>query len=147
MLVSMSFIIFRIVSPIISAKLLHIPFKEVLKNLSALKMFFIMVVLTRLALINVPCTVGEDLGQQVLSSRQWIEGESIGPNMLASPERGDLSVNEQNWMVRPPGGAWLPLPGLLLGFSLGNSLHISLFILSVAFGAGWLKLAHILSLP
>lgn len=147
MLVSMSFIIFRFVSPIISAKLLHIPFKEVLKNLSALKMFFIMVVLTRLALINVPCTVGEDLGQQVLSSRQWIEGESIGPNMLASPERGDLSVNEQNWMVRPPGGAWLPLPGLLLGFSLGNSLHISLFILSVAFGAGWLKLAHILSLP
>jgi hypothetical protein len=147
MLLSMSFIIFRFVSPIISAKLLHIPFKEVLKNLSALKMFFILVVLTRLALINVPCTVGEDLGQQVLSSRQWIEGESIAPNMLASPERGNLSVNEQNWMVRPPGGAWLPLPGLLLGFSLGNSLHISLFILSVAFGAGWLKLAHTLSLP
>ena len=40
-----------------------------------------------------------------------------------------------------------PLPGLLLGFSLGNSIHLSLYILSLAAGAGWLKLAQVLDLP
>jgi len=147
LLLTASFLTLRFISPIISSKLDDIPVKEELKNLSALKMFFILVILSRLALINVPCTVGEDMAQQVLSSKQWIEGVSIAPNMLSYPDSTNLSANESDWIVRPPGGAWIPLPWLLLGFSLGNSIHISLFILSIAFGAGWLKLAHYLSLP
>jgi hypothetical protein len=147
LLLTASFITLRFISPIISAKLDHIPYKEGLKNLSPFKIFFILVILFRMALINVPCSVGEDLAQQVLSTRQWIEGESIAPNILTSPKSTNLSANESDWIVRPPGAAWIPLPGLLLGFSLGNSIHVTLFSLSIAFGAGWLKLARTLSLP
>jgi hypothetical protein len=147
LLLSVGFLILRFISPIISAKLDHIPFKDGLKNLSPLKIFFVLVILLRMALINTPCSVGEDMAQQVLSSKQWIEEVSIAPNVLSSPDSTNLSANESDWIVRPPGGAWIPLPWLLLGFSLGNSIHISLFILSIAFGTGWLKLARTLSLP
>ena len=147
LLLSVGFLTLRFISPIISAKLDHIPFKDGFKNLSPLKIFFVLVILFRMALINNPCSVGEDMAQQVLSSKQWIEGVSIAPNMLSSPDSTNLSANESDWIVRPPGGAWIPLPWLLLGFSLGNSIHISLFILSIAFGTGWLKLARTLSLP
>ena len=87
------------------------------------------------------------MAQQVLSCKQWIEGISIAPNVLSSPDSTNISANKSDWIVRPPGGAWIPLPWLLLGFSLGNSIHISLFVLSIAFGTGWLKLASTLSLP
>lgn len=147
LLLSVGFLTLRLISPIISAKLDHIPFKEGYKHLSPLKIFFALVILLRMTLINTPSSVGEDMGQQVLSSKQWIEGVSIAPNMLSSPDSTNLSTNESDWIVRPPGGAWIPLPWLLLGVSLGNSIHISLFILSIAFGTGWLKLARTLSLP
>tara|TARA_B100000989_G_C19511826_1_gene459474 strand:+ start:55 stop:1971 length:1917 start_codon:yes stop_codon:yes gene_type:complete len=146
-LLTASFIILRFISPIISAKLDHIPFGDSLKNISALKIFFILLILTRLALINAPCSVGEDVAQQVLTTRQWVEGESSSPNFLSSPQHEDLSSIESNWILRPPGASWIPLPGLLLGLSVGHSIHISLFILSIAFGTGWLKLARTLSLP
>ena len=141
------FFTLRFISPIISAKLSYISFNDGLKNLSPLKIFFVLVILFRITLINTPCSVGEDMAQQVVSSRQWIEGESSAPNMLSLPNSTNLSVNESSWIVRPPGGAWIPLPGLLSGFSLGNSIHISLLILSIAFGTGWLRLARSLSLP
>jgi hypothetical protein len=147
LLLSVGFLTLRFISPIISVKLRNIPFKEGLKNLSPFKIFFALVIIFRISLINIPCSVGEDLAQQVLSSKQCIEGISIAPNMLSSPVHTDLAANKSSWIVRPPGGAWIPLPGLLLGFSLGNSIHLSIFILSFAFGAGWLKLARILSLP
>ena len=137
----------RFISPIIASKLNEIPFKDELTNFSSFKTFFALAVLFRITLITTPCSVGEDIAPQVLSSKQWIEGVSIAPNVHASPKRTDLSLNEQNWMLRPPGGAWIPLPGLLLGFSLGNSIHLSLFVLSIAAGAGWLKLAQVLDLP
>ena len=146
LLLSVGFLTLRFISPIISAKLSYIPFKDGLKNLSPLKVFFVLVILFRISLINTPCSIGEDIAQQMLSSKQWIEGVSIAPNMLFSPNRTNLSTDELSWIVRPPGGAWIPLPGLLLGFSIGNSVHISLFILSIAFGTGWLRLARALSL-
>ena len=143
----MGFLILRFISPIIATKLNEIPFKDKLTNLSSFKIFFALAVLFRIILISAPCSVGEDITPQVLSCKQWIEGGSIAPNMLATPERTDLTFDQQNWMLRPPGGAWIPLPGLLLGFSLGNSIHLSLFVLSLAAGAGWLKLAQVLDLP
>lgn len=146
-LLSVGFFTLRFISPIISAKLSYISFKDGLKNLSPLKIFIVLTILFRISLSNTPCSVGEDIAQQILSCKQWIEGVTIVPNMLSSPFYQNLSANESDWIVRPPGGAWIPLPWLLLGFSLGNSIHISLFILSIAFGTGWLKLARTLSLP
>ena len=121
----MGFLILRFISPIIATKLNEIPFKDKLTNLSSFKIFFALAVLFRIILISAPCSVGEDITPQVLSCKQWIEGGSIAPNMLATPERTDLTFDQQNWMLRPPGGAWIPLPGLLLGFSLGNSIQLS----------------------
>ena len=118
-----------------------------MKNLSPLKIFFVLVVIFRISLINIPSSVGQDMAQQVLSGRQWIEGVSNVPNMVSSPDLTNLSTNKSIWIVRPPVGAWIPLPGLLLGFSLGHSIQLTLFILSIAFGTGWLKLARLLSLP
>ena len=136
----------RFISPIIASKLNEIPFKDELTNLSSFKTFFALAVLFRITLITTPCSVGEDIAPQVLSSKQWIEGESIAPNVHASPKRTDLSLNEQNWMLRPPGGAWIPLPGLLLGFSLGNSIHLSLFVLALLLER-MVKMAQVLDLP
>ncbi|MEC8044658.1 MAG: hypothetical protein VX130_08710, partial [Verrucomicrobiota bacterium] len=147
LLLTGSFLTLRFISPIISSKLDDIPVKERLKNLSPLKIFFFLHIIFRISLINIPCSVGEDMTQQMLSSKQWLDGISIAPNVLSSPDSTNISANKSDWIVRPPGGAWIPLPWLLLGFSLGNSIHISLFVLSIAFGTGWLKLASTLSLP
>jgi hypothetical protein len=135
------------VSPVISEKLHQMPLKRRLKNLSPLKIFIFLAIFFRITLLNIPCSVGEDMASQMLSCKQWIEGLVIAPNMLSSPFYQNLSANESDWIVRPPGGAWIPLPWLFLGVSLGNSIQISLFILSIAFGTGWLKLARTLSLP
>ena len=136
LLLSVGFFTLRFISPIISAKLSYISFKDGLKNLSPLKIFFVLAILFRISLINTPCSVGEDIALQILSCKQWIEGVAIAPNMLSSPFYQNLSANESDWIVRPPGGAWIPLPWLLLGFSVGNSIQISLFILSIALGTG-----------
>ena len=144
---SVGFLILRFISPIISAKLGNISCKEGLKKLCPLKIFFALVILIRISLINIPSSIGEDMAQQVLSSKQWIDGLSIVPNMLSSPDPTNLSTNKSIWLLRPPGGAWIATPGLLLGFSLGNAIHLSLCTLSIAFGTGWLKLARSLCLP
>ena len=145
-LLAASFIILRFISPRLYVILDHIPIRDSLKNISALKIFFILLILTRVALINAPCSVGEDVAQQVLTTRQWVDGESSSPNFLSSPQRENLSAKESNWILRPPGASWIPLPGLILGLPVGHSIQISLFLLSIAFGTGWLKLARALSL-
>jgi hypothetical protein len=147
LLLFMGFLALRFISPIIAKVLNEIPFKDKLTNISSFKIFFVLAVFFRIIVISSPCSVGEDIAPQVLSCKQWIEGGSIAPNMLASPEWTDLTFDQQNWMLRPPGGAWIPLPGLLLGFSIGNSIHLSLFILCLAAGAGWLRLGKVLELP
>ena len=139
-------IILRFISPILSQKLVKIQCKEKFENLSPLRIFLILFIFLRLSLISVPCSVGEDIAQQVLTSQQWVEGASIAPNFISYPDSTNLSANFSSWFVRPLGAAWIPLPFLILGFSLGNSIHISLFILSTAFGIGWLRLANSFSL-
>jgi len=146
LLLTSAYITLRFISPIVSSKLDEIPLKEKLNNFSFYKTFFFLFIFFRVTLFNVPCTVGEDVAKQVLTTRQWIEGESSSPNRLSSPQSKDLSATESNWILRPPGASWIPLPGLLLGLSLGHSIQFSLFLLSMAFGAGWLRLAQVLSL-
>ena len=140
LLLTGSFLTLRFISPIISSKLDDIPVKERLKNLSPLKIFFFLLIIFRISLINIPCSVGEDMTQQMLSSKQWLDGISIAPNVLSSPDSTNISANKSDWIVRPPGGAWIPLPWLLLGFSLGNSIHISLSRLKHCF---WDRLVKI----
>ena len=84
--------------------------------------------------------VGEDIGGQVKSSLQWIEGEVSSPNFLLRPAPTDLSQNEINWSLRPPGAALLPIPGILIGLPLGHSIQLALFACSIVGGLGWLYL-------
>ena len=84
-------------------------------------------------------SVGEDIAGQVKSSLQWHEGIVDQPNFLANPEWKNLAADEKNWSPRPPGASLLPIPGLLLGLSLGNSLRIGLFLCILAGGLGWIK--------
>ena len=96
--------------------------------------------LSSIFLVREGVVVGEDLSVQVKSSLQWIEGKVSSPNFLLSPAPNDLSQNAINWNLRPPGAALLPIPGMLIGLSLGHSIQLALFICSIAGGLGWLYL-------
>ena len=84
--------------------------------------------------------VGEDIGGQVKSALHWIVGQVPSPNFLPRPNPNDLSENLMIWSLRPPGAAILPVPGLLMGLSLGLSVQTALFLCSIAGGLGWLYL-------
>ncbi len=83
-------------------------------------------------------SVGEDIGGQVKSSIQWINGQIVAPNFISEPDKEDLAVNQTNWSLRPPGAAILPAIGMLLGLSLGHSIQISLLLCKILGGFGWL---------
>jgi len=84
--------------------------------------------------------IGEDIGGQVKSSLQWINGEVNAPNNIMQPLREDLAVDHANWSLRPPGAAVLPAIGMLFDFSLGQSIKIGLFLCSFTGGLGWILL-------
>lgn len=84
-------------------------------------------------------SVGEDIGGQVKSSLQWHDGIVDHPNFVAQPSWSNLSEDQTSWCFRPPGASWLPLPGLLIGISLGSSLRIGLFLCMLSGGLGWIK--------
>ena len=84
--------------------------------------------------------IGEDIGGQVKSSLQWINGQVAAPNILMEPYRNDLSIDQKNWMLRPPGSTLLPIVGMLLGLSLGQSIKLGLFLCSIIGGLGWLSI-------
>ena len=125
----------------------YIPKQVNFDTIAPIKIFIIVSILSRLFLISSPCQIGEDVVPQVLSTMQWIEGKSASPNSLTSPEPTDLSINRSNWNIRPPGASWIPVPGLFLGLSVGNSILIALYALGLVSGIGWLKLAQGFSLP
>ena len=106
-----------------------------------LQLFLICYLFFKLLLIKVPLAVGEDLTLQILSARQWIEGDSSMPNIIVSPSLQDLAKNEANWILRPPGASWIPLPVMLLGLPVGYSIQLMLSVFSIATGIGWLHLA------
>ena len=118
-----------------------------LSSISPVKLFLFLAILFRLVLFHLPCSVGEDIAPQILSAKQWLASETDCPNLLVSPNPKDLNQNIPNWIMRPPGASWLPLPGLFLGFSLGHSIHLSLFTLAIMSGVGWLTLAKKFSIP
>ena len=100
--------------------------------------FIVISLVSALLFISNGVHIGEDIGGQVKSSLQWVMGKVDAPNILSEPKRSDLSINHENWSLRPPGAAILPLIGMLMGFSLGQSIKLGLFLCSVIGGTGWL---------
>lgn len=120
---------------VIPKHVLHFCESLVSRNILA---FTVISFVSALPFFNEGVQVGEDIGGQVKSSMQWIKGEVSFPNILSEPSREDLSLNQKNWNLRPPGAAILPIFGMLMGLSLGQSVKLGLFLCSVIGGAGWL---------
>ena len=108
---------------------------------SSYAIFLFLAIVSTSLLLNKGMRVGEDVAGQVLSSYQYMHGIDTFPNYGSSPLYEDLSQNKSSWSPRPPGASWIVLPGLYLGLSIGHSLRLSLFILLICGGIGWLKLS------
>lgn len=102
--------------------------------------YFLISIVSLIPFIGKGVHVGEDIGGQVKSSLQWINGEVIAPNIVLQPLRIDLAIDQPNWSLRPPGAAILPTIGMLFGLSLGQSIKIGLFLCSITGGLGWVSL-------
>lgn len=85
--------------------------------------------------------VGEDICFQVKSTQQFVEEKVKLPNFCSTPKMFDLSKDDMQWQLRPPGASWLVLPFMFIGMSLGDSITITLFVLGLAGGLGWILLA------
>lgn len=109
--------------------------------------FVITTVLFTFPFIGEGLSVGEDIGGQVKSSLQWFEGIVNAPNIINQPDRTNLSSNRTEWLLRPPGASILPIPGMLIGLSLGLSIKLALLACGLVGGWGWLKLFSILKTP
>ena len=85
--------------------------------------------------------IGEDLCFQVKSTQQFVENKVKLPNFCSTPKLINLSKDDMQWQLRPPGASWLVLPFMLIGMSLGHSIIITLFVLGLFGGIGWILLA------
>ena len=116
-------------------------------KLTPTSIFLALAILMRMTTFDHHVIVGEDVGPQVLSLYQWMDGQTFLPNFCKTPSAKDLSTDHETWIPRPPGASLIPLPGMLLGIKMGNSILISLFILSLVGGVGWIKLAQRFGFP
>ena len=102
--------------------------------------YFVISIVSLIPFIGKGVQIGEDIGGQVKSSLQWINGEVNAPNNFMQPLREDLAINHAYWSLRPPGAAVLPAIGMLFDLSLGQSIKIGLFLSSFMGGLGWILL-------
>ena len=100
--------------------------------------FLFIAIVTSVPFWGIGVTVGEDISNQVKSSLEWTDGTVMAPNIIPQPNPTDLSQDEYNWNLRPPGASLLPIFGLLLGLSLGSSIKLGLFICSLIGSLGWI---------
>jgi hypothetical protein len=108
---------------------------------SRFHLFFVLItVLFAIPFIGKGVSVGEDVGGQVKSSLQWFDGTVNAPNFINQPNKTNLSSNRTEWSLRPPGASLLPIPGMLLGLSLGLSIKLALLVCGLMGGMGWLEL-------
>ena len=91
-------------------------------------------------------SVGEDISGQVKSAVQYQTGKTHAPNFLSEPDPTDLCNEISLWSLRPPGASWLPLIGLNLGMTIGQSIWISLFLFSLLGGVGWIRFSNSLGI-
>ena len=104
-----------------------------------IKAFVIISVISLIPFIGEGVSIGEDIGGQVKSSVQWLNGETFAPNVISEPDTLDLSVDQNNWSLRPPGVAILPVIGMIFQLPLGHSIQIALLVCSILGGLGWLN--------
>ena len=91
-------------------------------------------------------SVGEDISGQVKSAVQYQTGKTHAPNFLSEPDPNDLSNEISLWSLRPPAASWLPLIGLNLGMTIGQSVWASLLLFSLLGGVGWIRLSNSLGI-
>ena len=89
-----------------------------------------------------PCTVGEDVAKQVLSSKLYLDDKVKGANYDLLLDPSDLSQTKQKWILRPPGMSFLLIPFMCIGIPLGLSLKINLLLLHFSSCLGWLFFAY-----
>ena len=142
-----SWLAFSFLSPFLEGYLQKIKYFSSSSSISPIKLFFILAIFCRFILLQAPCSVGEDVAMQTLSAKQWIGGQTSAPNLLASPNPNDLSIDNFIWILRPPGASWFPSLGLILGIPLAYSIHAMLFLFALVAGAGWLRVAMTFSIP
>ena len=102
--------------------------------------FVVSTILSIIPFLNNGVSIGEDLGGQIKSTLQWYDGKVSSPNLLLEPNQHNLSEDKVNWSLRPIGAALLPLPGMLLGFTIGSSVKIGIFCCMLTGGWCWLIL-------
>ena len=112
-----------------------------IKPLNPLYLFITLFLILGLTVTPTGSKVGEDISSQVLSTKHFIENKIEFPNLILKPSPDDLSIDHNQWHIRPPGASWFTLPGLVLGLSLGHAIILSLATISLAGGIGWLQLA------
>jgi hypothetical protein len=139
-----SFVWLKIFTPKLARRNITSGFQISADKISPYYLYFALCVFFRLLTVGNDLRVGEDLGPQILSTTQWIEGKSAAPNFVVFPETSDLARDKQTWISRPPAAALIALPGMLFGLSLGNAIQCSLMILSIIGGTGWLLLSSYL---
>jgi hypothetical protein len=91
-------------------------------------------------------SVGEDISGQVKSAVQYQTDKTQAPNFLSEPDPHDLSKEISLWSLRPPSASWLPLFGLSLGMTIGQSIWITLLLLCLLGGVGWIRLSNTLGI-
>ena len=116
-------------------------------NINSLLILLILSIISNYLLNRNGITVGEDVCGQVLSSIQFLKGETHLPNYTSFPDSNDLSINNISWSPRPPAGSWVAVPGLLIGLSLGKAINFMLLLLYITGCSGLLLTARKLKLP
>ncbi|MBW4551233.1 MAG: hypothetical protein KME35_09015 [Aphanocapsa sp. GSE-SYN-MK-11-07L] len=92
-----------------------------------------------------PYQIETDVAFQLKSLQQLLNGGSNLFNALVIPNPNDLSVDIQRWIAWwPPGILFVFFPFIVLGLPLGAAVKLTTFILFIAGGWGWLKVAELI---
>jgi hypothetical protein len=92
-----------------------------------------------------PYQIETDVAFQLKSLQQLLNGSSNLFNALVIPNPNDISADIQRWIAWwPPGILFIFFPLIFLGLPLGIAVKITTFILFIAGGWGWLRVAELI---
>ena len=110
-------------------------------NFNFYKIYLIISLLAGIYIFPKPCSVGEDISKQILSSHLYLNGKVNFPNYDNIIDPKDLSKTHEKWISRPPGVSFFLIPFLFFGLPVGLSIKFSLYLLKIVTGLGWLRIA------
>ena len=119
---------------------------QILEFINPIYLYIILVTLVAICSSFAGISVGEDISGQVNSAVQFHEGKTNLPHFHLIPSNEDLATDIEKWGIRPPGASLLPIIGLKLGASLGQSIWIFLLTFALLGGIGWIRLSKSLFL-